>query len=764
MRKFENAYALIIGVDYEQDPDLTEQVQRDAKAIYDVLTDQKLCGYDNENISILLDKDANRNNIIAELDKIEAKSNENSSFLLYYSGHGGYDAEDSVSWLCPHDFDNENYLDGKQLPKTYITGEQLREQLTKIKSKRMFILFDCCHSGSFFDGKDDVISKTISENTQQNKNQNSLTLEGLAQEIDDEQGMVIIASSQADERSWAYGENSIFTKSLIEAFKAENIKHKQYLPDEYIRTIETVNYVFERTPELFKTLKKSDTNNIMTEKMQMPYANLQMSSDFAICYIPEELKKKVATNKFPKKSQQTETIKAKGDSVISWERSKGNNLLLFVHGLSGESKETFGSIPKMLQSDSNFDGWAMKPLGYSPIVQPKLGKDIWGAILDVDKIAGFLKTSIKYKFKDYDRIAIVAHSLGGLVAQKAILGLDEDNRNRISHLIMFGTPSNGISPDVLTKQWNKKYSELSSEGDFIKSLRNEWNQTFNDKYPFKLKVAASTDDEYVSLESSHGPFGKEYREFVEKKHIDMVKPKSDKDASYSLILSALTGSKFFKEYTNAEEINLILGKYDSVVKTLLPKKDDLDKRGLTQLIFALEGLERKDEVYDILNNHPIAKSNTDLMGIIGGRHKRDYLKTFSYKSSQLAHDYYSKALKISVDNEVHSQIYYHAINLAFLSIVTDPETGKSAMKKYATQALEATEHDDDNIWKYATVAEANMYLRDFETSKEFYIKASEGIAIREKVSMHTNAYAGYVALTNREDDEFTQFLKARLLS
>ena len=417
----------------------------------------------------------------------------------------------------------------------------------------------------------------------------------------------------------------------------------------------------------------------------------------------------------------------------------------------------------MLQSDSNFDGWAMKPLGYSPIVQPKLGKDIWGAILDVDKIAGFLKTSIQYKFKDYDRIAIVAHSLGGIVAQKAILALDKENRNRISHLILFGTPSNGISPEVLTKQWNKKYSEMSSEGNFIKSLRHEWDQTFNDKYPFKLKVAASTEDEYVSIESCHKPFGNAYREFVDDKHLLMVKPKDEKDDAYQLILKTLTGSKFFNQYSNKEEINLTLGKYDTVVNELLPRKDDLDKRGLTQLIFALEGLERNEEVYNILNTHPLAQNNTDLMGIIGGRHKRDYLKTYSYKSSQLSRDYYSKALSISIENDVQSQIYYHSINLAFLSIVTDPETGRAEMKKFAKQALEAAEKCDD-AWKYATIAEANMYLGNLDIAKEHYIKASEGIGIREKVSMHTNAYAGYVALTNKEDDEFTQFLKDRLLS
>lgn len=742
MRKLDNAFALIIGVDNEQK---TTQVLRDAQAIYDVLTNQELCGYKKENITLLLDKEATTDSINSAIDNYIDEIDENSSFLLFYSGHGGY--HNGRSYLLPFGATSESL----------ILGEQLREKLSRMKSKRMIIMFDCCHSAGFFDGKDDIISQTVSNNVSQKALPKTEDLEGIAQEIDDEQGMVIIASSQAEELSW--GDNnddySVLTTSFIEAL---NAKHKHFFADEYIRMVETVNYVFVRIPELIKILK--ERSDIV--KDQTPYANLQMNSDFVISYIPNEFKEKIVTNKF--NVPPVESIASKSSNLESWERDEGNNLLLFVHGFSGESKDTFGNIPKMLQSDSNFDGWAMKPLGYSPVVQPQLGKDIWGAILDVDKIAGYLKTSIQYKFKDYDRIAIVAHSLGGLVVQKAILGLDNDNKNRISHFIMFGTPSNGITPEVLTKQWNKKYSEMSSEGNFIKSLRNEWKTTFNGNYPFKLKVAASTDDEYVSLESCHKPFNNEYREFVVRKHLDIVKPKSDKDPTYALIIDTLTGSKFFKDFNNSEEINLVLGKYDAVVKKLLPNKDSLDKKGLTQLVFALEGLERKDEVYDLLNTHPVAKGNTDLMGILGGRYKRDYLKTFSVQSSAAAFKHYAKALELSIENEDYAQIYYHAINLAFMSIVA--EENESKMMKYAKQALEATEHCRDNVWKYATVAEANMYIGDMEKAKEFYIKASENAPIREKISMHTNAYAGYVALmqTDNQDDEFIQFLKTRLLS
>ncbi|MBT8376586.1 MAG: caspase family protein [Bacteroidia bacterium] len=744
MTHIDNAYALIIGVDFKQK---TESVLKDAQSIYDVLSNEELCGYKEENIKLLLNEDATCKNIIDALDDFASKMDENSSFLMYYSGHGGYAKEYDISYLCPYD----------KTADIYISGKELREKLSRMQSKKIFILFDCCHSGSFFEGKDEIISDTVSENTKKYIQHKTSTLEGLAQDIDDERGMVIVASSQAEQLSWGDENTSVFTQCLIESFKAVN---KHFFADEYVRTVETVNYVFERTPELIRRLK--ERSDIV--KDQTPYANLQMSADFAICYIPKEFRQKIVTNKFKLPVQDSTTVHSKNDDLESWERDEGNNLLLFVHGLSGESKGTFGNIPNLLKSDSTFDGWAMKPLGYAPIVQPKLGKDIWGAIRDIDKISGYLKTSLTYKFKDYDRIAIVAHSLGGIVAQKAILSLDEDVRQRISHLIMFGTPSNGIAPEVLSKQWNKKYSEMSSEGDFITSLRKDWEQTFKGNYPFKLKVAASPHDEYVSVESCHKPFAEEHCEFVDGKHLMMVKPKDEKDDTYNLILNTLSGSKFFNQYTNTEEINLTLGKYDAVVNELLPKKDDLDKRGLTQLIFALEGLERKEEVFEILDSHPLAKSNTDLMGIIGGRHKRDYLKTYSFKSSQLARDYYSKALEISVENEVHSQIYYHAINLAFLSIVTDPETGRGEMKKYAQQALEAAEKCEDNLWKYATVAEANMYLGNLDVAKEFYKKASVDIPIREKLSMHTNAYAGYVALTNKDNDEFVQFLKSHFLT
>ena len=726
MNKLDNAYALLIGVG----ADLAASVT-DATAIYNVLADDTVCGYKEENVILLTETQATKQGIFDALDKLIEITDENSSILLFYSGHGGHyqDETQSIYFLQPNDFD----------ANTYVDAEDLREKINTLKSRRLILLLDCCHAaGMFKDSNVGVNQRKLDQ------------VDGLAQKIDDDRGISIVSSCRENQLSWILegDSNSLFTKCLLEVLRAQ---HKRYFEDEYIRISEIVQYIFRKVPE--------------REPRQNPYVNLQIYDDFILSYIPEDLQQGIIPNENTSVTSSPATKTESKKVVLSFREEGHPNLILFLHGFSGESSDTFGKIPEMLMKDSNMDGWDMKPLGYTHHVKPELGKDIWAGIDDVDKIADYLSTSIKYKFEDYTRIAIVAHSLGGLVAQRAIANLKPEYQQKISHLIMFGTPSNGIDAALLSKLWNNKYKDMSSDGAFITKLRNDWNTSFKDGFPFKLKVAAATNDEYVSTTSCYGPFEKSVCETINGNHLSMVKPEDENSDAYDLILNTLNDNEFYNKYTNKEEINLTLGKYDAVVKELLPKVNDLDPNGLRQLIFALEGLDRKDEAITILNENVMAKGNTDLMGILGGRYKRAYLNTFSKSDGDSAFNYYLKALEIAEKEENYGQIYYHAINLAFLSLVISGNESK--MIKYAKQALEATENCRNNLWKYATVAEANMYLDNMDKAKEFYAKAAEmANDIRQKISMHTNAYAGYVALmqTDNENDEFIKFLKAKFLS
>jgi len=746
MSKLKNSYALIIGTEYDDGLD----TNGDAEDIARILKDRTISGYPPKNVMLLTNKMADRKGILKAFDTLIKRTDESSSVFLYYSGHGGdytyEETDERVFYFCPYGFGMEPQIPIEEAEKVWIKADEIKKKISKLRSKRLIFFLDCCHSAGLTMGGLNVIKQ---KNTTTKKFKKA---SGLAQKVDNERGISIVSSCNEDQLSYQLEDdkNSLFTKCLLEAINGIHLKSVE---EPYIRIMEVSSYLMREVP---KRLKEFGVD-------QKPYANLQMYDNFILSYVPKSVRVKLGIKE---PIEGPEPI-AKGQKEVktSFRETKGaNNLLLFIHGFSGEASDTFGSIPDMLMKDSRMDGWDMKPFGYSQYVTPEMGKDIWAGIEDIDRISDYLSTSVKYKFDKYDRIAIVAHSLGGLIAQRAILNFKEEFQDKISHIILLGTPSNGIEPAKLTKLWNNKYQQMSSEGKFITALRQDWKNKFTGEYPFKLKIVASTDDEFVTIDSCYAPFGKDHQVTIDGKHLSMVKPENENDDCYGLILNTLTDTEFANKYTNNEEINIALGKYDVVVKQLLPKKDALDKNGLKRLVFSLEGLDRREEALKILNEHPSAQEDTDLMGIIGGRYKRSYLKFPSESDGDAAFVYYDLALEKSTAAKNYEQMYYHAINLAFLSIVI--ENDKQKMRTYAQQALDAAANCEDDPWKNATVAEANLYLRNFDKAKEFYVKAAENSGIREKISIHLNAYAGYTALmqTDNPEDDFILFLKKHFLS
>ncbi len=754
MSKLEKAYALLIGIAYEDGLNTIG----DAEDIATILTDESICGYPFENVLLLTGKKADRNGILNAFKTLQEKTDEHSSVFIFYSGHGGVFEE--TFHFVPHGM--KDGMTEEEYKAAWVTADEIKESINALQTKRLIFFLDCCHATGI--AKSGISANrnagATSFEEKQDTSQKFTKAEGLAQKIDNERGISIVASCKEDQESYQLGDdrNSLFTKYLLQAL---NGHHQTHFEEPYVRILEVAGYLLRIIPQTIKDVAAQQDPPLTIK--QEPYVNLEMYDNFILSQVPEKLRKRLELDEL--QASQIENSKGAPEAkTIFRESPDANNLLLFIHGFTGEASATFGDIPEMLINDPKMDGWDMKPFGYSQYVTPEMGKDVWAGIEDVDRIANNLCTSVKYKYDKYDRIAIVAHSLGGLIAQRAILDFKKEYRTKISHLILLGTPSAGISPLKLKKIWNGKYNEMSSEGHFIRTLRKDWNELFQKEYPFTLKVVAAIDDEFVDMDSCYGPFESEHHIAIEGNHFSMVKPKTENDDGYILIQSTLTNSEFYQQYTNSEEVNIALGKYDKVVKKLLPEKDRLDQKGLKQLIFGLEGLDRRDEAFQILNEHPKAQVDTDLMGIIGGRYKRAYLKFPSKNDGEAAFVYYELALEQSTAKENYDQMYYHAINLAFLSIVV--ENDKEKMRHYANIALDACEKCGDNLWKFATLAEANMYLGQLDLAKKFYKKAADIAGIREKISIHLNAYAGYTSLmqTNSLKDDFIQFLHEKFLS
>lgn len=454
------------------------------------------------------------------------------------------------------------------------------------------------------------------------------------------------------------------------------------------------------------------------------------------------------------------TGKKLGELISYRQQDQNNNVVLFVHGFSGSASETFGKTPEMLDNNPQFAGWDIFSIGYSSDIFPSIGKGLWSVNPDITKISLYLRTLLKNQFNDYSRVAFVAHSMGGLAVQRAILDLPKPNQNKISHVLLFGTPSAGLKKAFWVKFWNTQLKDLSSQSEFIKKLRADWKTEFSTP-PFNFKSIAGSKDEFVPIKSSLTPFEESYHGVIEGNHITMIKPKDENDThhqSYEIISKTLTNRPTDYLRGNPEDINLLLGNYQSIINSFLPNVESIGLRELIQLVFALECRGRNEEAISILKNHKKASQNSDALGILAGRYKRKYLLQGLQKDFDNAFHFYKKALQISKQEQNQKQIFYHAINLAFMSIVGDSQD--IDMRTYAQMALDSCISEHKDMWELATIAESNLYLGNLDIAKDFYKKSADvaGTDIRAKQSIYSNAFNGYQALMASQDKN-ASFLK-----
>lgn len=772
MNELDNSYALIIGVggtSFRGEDD--SYMIADAKAIYDLLVDENIAGYKPENVILLTGKDASRAHVLQAFDDLKEKVNEESKVLIYFSGHGdSYPIRDKDSgeiikgvkgyYLMLNGFSKEDR-------SSHIKADELKKKLNALIAERLVFFFDCCHAQGMTKGSD-LLNTTMKLDAHQVEmeavNGEPVQAEGVVQEIDDEEGMAIISACKDQQTSLRFKDHDygLFTTCLLEVLKGE---HARYFEDPYIRITDVVKHLIKEVPKRAATRNYPPNSKKSGPCQQNPFINLQFDKDFELSKAPKEklIQDQSTSNGSPKFAVEPEVKK---EVVKAFRQTdSANNALIFVHGFSGEAHNTFGQIPQLLAEDEKMDGWNMYPFGFNPNVNPQMGKVVWATVQDITRIADNLSSAIKHKFGHYDRIAIVAYSLGGLVAQRAILNLDEENRDRLSHLVLMATPSNGITNNAIKKLWKNKINELIQGEPFITQLRTDWDTAFNKSYPFDLKVVAATKDEFVSKASCLDPFDQKYWITVSGDHFGMVNTNTRENDSYQLILDTLTDNEFFNRFTDEEEVNLVLGEYDAIIRKLEPKLEALDERGLEKLIHALEGSGRSDDAINILETHPIAQNDSDMLRNLGHLYKYKYLEDSLEDDGRKAFKCYKKAYKLAKKDKDKEDVYLSAINLAFLNLMLDDD--QKEMRDNAKKALKLSKKFKiQNAWNLATKAEAYLYLGDMKKAKKQYAKAAKKAGIKDKIGIYNNAYTAYVMLMKTEDpnDDFIKFMNKNFLS
>ena len=221
-------------------------------------------------------------------------------------------------------------------------------------------------------------------------------------------------------------------------------------------------------------------------------------------------------------------------------RNRGADFaVLFLHGFLGRADTTWADFPAFLIEHPELDAWDVFGVGYASSLRLDVA-GIWTGDASLETLGYYFRTTLAHRpFARYRTIAIIAHSMGGLVAQQALL--DDEARARVSNLILFGTPSGGTRRATFARKLHAQARDMAEGSPFIASLRAAWAEIQRSGSRVKIRVIAAERDAFVPPQSSLGPFPEAMRFVVPGNHVSMVKPKDKDSLAVELVVAALLG-------------------------------------------------------------------------------------------------------------------------------------------------------------------------------------------------------------------------------
>jgi ABC-type amino acid transport substrate-binding protein len=262
---FEHGYALLIGVGESADDRLSLPVTvKDVRALYDVLIDPNFCAYPNnqQHIRLLHDKEATRNKILEALNwlKEQAVADPEATVIVYYSGHGWLNKNQSRYYLLQHDIDPSD-IEGSAL-----SAENFTNALRQVQAKRLLVIIDSCHAAGMATAKkEQAISKYFPGFEE------SAAPKGFINNLKHCEGRVVFTSSAGKQFSWVRrdGKMSIYTYHFIEALKGA----ANNTDDTVVKVSHIMTYLSEQVPRsAYSEYKKEQSPHYSLDGENFPIA------------------------------------------------------------------------------------------------------------------------------------------------------------------------------------------------------------------------------------------------------------------------------------------------------------------------------------------------------------------------------------------------------------------------------------------------------------------------------------------------------------
>jgi len=233
-------WAVVVGVGrYTAMPSL-KFTDDDAYRFYSFLRSVEGGAVPENQISILVDEDATRENILRKMRENFLKADANDVVLLYFSGHG------LDGCFLPVDYDGYN---------NKLRHEEIKQVFKQSKAKHKLCIADACHSGSLNYGNGSLAAKGPTP----------ATLDRYYKAFEEaEGGIALLMSSKATELSLEdHGlRQGVFTYYILQGLKGHADANNDYL----ITIKELYSYVYSKVREY--------TANVQTPVLTGDYDDL----------------------------------------------------------------------------------------------------------------------------------------------------------------------------------------------------------------------------------------------------------------------------------------------------------------------------------------------------------------------------------------------------------------------------------------------------------------------------------------------------------
>lgn len=229
--------------------------------------------------------------------------------------------------------------------------------------------------------------------------------------------------------------------------------------------------------------------------------------------------------------------------------------VVFVHGFLS-SAQAWASFKRLIHADADLDALDVVLFEYStPVVEPRP----WRQIPDVTTVSLWLRSRIEELESQYERIVIVAHSMGGLVTLQFVARTLEDGEGtrlrRIKNIVLFACPTAGADflrtvrrllrmvpmfRHVQERSLRPLDADMTRVQEIILNRVVHATEADDQNCPIPLRLYAGAADGIVPRPSAHGPYPYRCTRVVGGDHFTIIRPDDENHESYRALKRILT--------------------------------------------------------------------------------------------------------------------------------------------------------------------------------------------------------------------------------